>query len=193
LSLNSYTNKFNTIDSENETYERRVSGSDIKEIQKISFLNVPLCINFQIPTDGKFAIFLQAGVNLSIPLTYKYNSSGIFTFTGYYPAYNVLLQNLPDYGFPSNSTIISNGKLELKPTVFDGLARAGFQLFISEKIQIALGVTYSRSLSNISKYTSPDKFQLSSDIDQINSMMGGSSKTITQSVGLNLSFRYYIK
>lgn len=192
LSLNSYTNKFNSTDSENETYERRVTGSDIREIQKISFLNVPFCINFQIPIGSKSGFFLQAGVNLSIPISKEYNSSGTFTFTGFYPAYNVLLQNLPDYGFPSNSTVISNGNLELKPTISDGLARAGFQLFIGKKIQIALGVTYYRSLSNISKYASPDKFQLSSDINQINSMMGGSSKTTTQSVGLSLSLRYYI-
>ena len=197
LSLNSYTNKFNSTDSENETYERRVSGSDIKELQKISFLNVPFCINFQMPKGSRYGsrygLFLQAGVNLSIPMSDKYISSGTFTFTGYYPAYNVLLQNLPDYGFVNNSTVISNGNLELKPIIIDGLARAGFQLFISEKIQIALDITYFRSLSNISKYTSPDKFQLSSDINQINSMMGGSSNAIAQSFGLSLSFRYYLK
>jgi hypothetical protein len=193
LSLNSYTNRFNSTDSENEDYERRVTGSDIKELQKISFLNIPFCINFQIPAGNRFGFFIQAGVNLSIPTGKTFTSSGTFTFTGFYPAYNVLLQNLPDYGFVSNSKVVSNGNLELKPVVVDGLVSAGFHLFISEKIRIALGVTYNRSLSNISEYTSPEKFQLSSDVDQIKSIMGGSSKTTTQSVGLSLSFRYYIR
>jgi hypothetical protein len=192
LSLSSYSNKFDAIDSDNETYERRVSGSDIKELQKISFLNVPFCISFQISSGSRSGFFIHTGINLSIPFSNEYNSSGTFTFAGYYPAYNVILQNLPEYGFQSESKILSNGKLDLKSNIIDGVASAGFQLFISEKIQIALGVDYKRSLSNISKYNSPDKFVISSDINQINSMMGGTSKSLAESIGFKFSFRYYI-
>ena len=39
LELGTYQNKFNTTDSENEAYERQVSGTDIKEIQKVGFLS----------------------------------------------------------------------------------------------------------------------------------------------------------
>jgi len=193
LSLNTYANKFNSIDSENESYERRIAGTDIKEIQTISFLNLPLCIDFQLPVSSRFGFFLQTGISFSIPMSKKYNSSGTFTYTGFYPAYNALLQDLPAYGFVSNTEIKSDGSLELKTFNIDGMANAGFQYLIRNKIRIALGIHYNRSLSNISKYSSPDSFQLSSDINQINSMMGGSSKVTAQSIGLRLSFRYYLK
>lgn len=192
LTLDPYKNNYDTKDSENESYNRRVTGSNINEIQKIAFLNIPLCINFQVPFNNKFGMFLQSGINLLIPVSKKYTSSGTFTFTGYYPAYNVLLHDLPDYNFPSNAKSNSEGDLELKSITADAMICTGFHYFLQEKIQIALGAYYNRSLSNISKYTSPDKFQLSSDINQINSMMGGSSKANTQSVGLRLSFKYYL-
>jgi OmpA-OmpF porin, OOP family len=193
LSLNSYENKFTTTDSENETYERQVSGKDIKEIQDITFLKVPLCLNLQLFFGKRFGIYIQAGANLVLPLSKDYTGSGIFSYVGYYPAYNVTFQNLPPYGFPSNAAVSTNGQIELKSTNFEGLAGAGFQCFVSKKIQITLGATYSRSLSTISGYTAQDKFQLSSDVNSINSMMAGSSNVTAQSMGLRLALRYYLK
>jgi hypothetical protein len=193
FSLNAYTNKFSTIDSEDETYERQVSGSDLKELQNISLLSVPVCLNFRIPAGAASGFFLQAGVNFSIPVNRKYYSTGTFTFNGYYPAYNILFHDLPEYGFPSDAAISTRGNLELKPYDIEGLAIAGFEYTFRGKFQIAAGATYSRSLSTISNYSSAENFQLSSDVNRINSLMGGSKNSITESLGLRLSLRYYIK
>ncbi len=192
VTLNSYQNKFNTTDSENEAYERQISGTNIKEVQNIGFLSVPIYLNIRLPLNKKMGLFLQTGVDVSVPLMKNYNSSGTFTYKGYYPAYNVLLENLPAYGFPSNASVVTNGKLELKPLCFDAVAAAGFDFFIQEKMQIAIAACYNRSLSNISAYTLPEKFQLSSDVNQINSLMGGSSKVTIQSMGLKITLRYYL-
>ncbi|MCX6321050.1 MAG: outer membrane beta-barrel protein [Bacteroidia bacterium] len=193
LTLDTYQNKFNTTDSENESYERRVSGSGINEVQNIDFLSIPFCINLRLPFNETIGFFLQTGVNISFPISKNYKSSGTFTYKGYYPAYNVLLENLPAYGFPSNKSIDTDGELELKPLGFNATASAGFDFFIQKKIQIAVAACYDKSLSSISNYSSPDKFQLSSDANQINSLMGGSSKTTAQSIGLKIIFRYYLK
>lgn len=193
LSLVAYTNKFNTKDSEGEAYERRVSGSNIKEQQNVTFLNVPLCLNFRIPAGAAFGLFLKGGVNFSFPLKHEYNSSGTFNYSGYYPAYNVLLHDLPAYGFPGNSAISTSGDLELKPYNIEGIVLAGFQLTIKRKLQFIVGASYSQSLSTISNYGSSDQFQLSTDSDKLNSMMGGCKSSVAGSVGLRLSIRYYLK
>ena len=193
LTLDIYQNKFNAKDSENESYERRISGSDITEEQKVNFLCIPFIINLRIPFGKTVGFFIQPGVNLAIPLSNNYTSSGTFTYKGYYPAYNILLENLPAYGFPSNISNESNGTLELKPMGYNAIVSAGFDFFIQKKIQIAVAACYDKSLSSISEYSSPDKFQLSSDADQINSLMGGSSKATAQSMGLKIIFRYYLK
>ena len=193
LTLDTYQNKFNTTDSENESYERRVSGSGVKEVQNIDFLSIPFCIDLRLPFNETIGFFLQTGVNMAVPISKNYNSSGTFTYKGYYPAYNVLLENLPAYGFPSNLSSDTEGELELKPFGFNVTASAGFDFFIQKKIQIAVAACYDKSLSNISEYSSPDKFQLSSDADQINSLMGGCSRAIAQSMGLKIIFRYYLK
>lgn len=193
LTLGTYQNSFNTTDSENEAYERRVYGTGIKEVQKIGFLSLPVCLNIRLPLNKKIGFFLQSGINLAIPVTKKYTSSGTFTYKGYYPAYNVLLENLPAYGFPSNTYGVTEGALGIKSLNINALVSAGFDFLIQKNIQIGVGVSYSKSLSNISDYASPDKFQLSSDANQINSLMGGSSKTTVQSLGVNVRLRYFLK
>jgi hypothetical protein len=193
LTLKSYQNKYNATDSESESYERRVTGSDISETQKINFLTVPICINMRLPVSEKTGFFLQTGLNLAVPMTKSYSNSGKFTFKGYYSAYNVTLENLPLYGFPSNVNLTTNGKLDLKPLEFNFIVSAGFDLFVQEKVQIAAAVFFDKSLSNISNYSDIDKFHLSKDVDKINSLMGGCSKANVQSIGLKIALRYYLR
>jgi len=193
LSISSYQNKFNSTDSENELYERRVSGSNISEIQKISSLGIPFCINFRLPVNKTIGFLLQAGVNLAIPLNKNYSSHGTFSYKGYYSAYNALLENIPEYGFPDNLSSTTAGNLKLKSLIFEGIASTGFDVSIMGKLKVSLTACYDKSFSSISAYSLPDKFQLSSDAGKINSIMGGTSKTIIQSLGLRLTFRYYIK
>jgi hypothetical protein len=193
LNLDSYQSKFNTTDSENESYERRVSGTGIKENQNISAISIPICINLRLPFNETTGLFLQTGLNMSVPMGKSYSSNGTFTYKGYYPADNVLLESLPDYGFPSNVRSNTDGKLKLKSFGTDVMASAGFDFLINEKIEIAVAACYNKSLSNISGYSSPDSFQLTSDPGQINSFMGGTTKATSSSIGLRIAFRYYLK
>lgn len=193
VNFNSYENKFNTIDSEDEPYERRVTGTDIMEVQDIAFISVPIYLNLRLPFSKSFGFYLQAGANISVPISNSYSSSGTFTYKGYYSTYNVLLENLPDYGFPSNHNTVAKGEFELEQYNINAIGSAGFDLFIQKKIQIAIGAFYSKSLTNISAYSEPDKFQLSSDVDQMNSLMGGCSKVSLESMGIKIGLRYYFK
>ena len=192
VTLGTYEDKVNATDSENETYELRVTASGIKDEQKVGFLNIPMHLNLRLPFSNTIGFFLQPGVNLAIPLSKSYQSSGIFTYKGFYPAYNVVLENLPAYGFPTDLSSKTNGDLELNPLNFNVAVSAGLDFFIQKKFLIAIGANFDRSLTSISKYSSADDFHLSTEVDKINSLMGGSSKTIAQSIGVKISLRYFL-
>jgi hypothetical protein len=193
LMLNTFQNSVNSTDSENEVYELRVSGSDIIEQQKIGYLSIPLCLNLRLPFGKSVGFFIQPGISLAIPLEKTFKSAGTYTYKGYYPAYNVLLENLPDYGFPADLYSDAKGNLELNQTSFNAVVSAGLDFFIQKRFQIAVAATYEKSLSSISKYPSPDNFQLSTGVNQINSLMGGSGNTMVQSLGIKIVLRYYLK
>jgi len=192
LTLDTYQNKFNTTDSENEHYEKQISAINIVELQNLTYLSVPMLVNFNLPIGNKFGLLLQTGLGINFPLKGAYESSGVFTYKGYYPAYNVTLEDLPDYGFPSNLGTKGNGKLELTSPGFNAVASFGVDYKVNGNIQIGLKASYSSSLSNIATYSSPENFQLSSNPDELNSVMGGCSKVSAQSLGLEIMVRYLL-
>jgi hypothetical protein len=193
LTLDTYENAFDTTDSEDETYERRISGNDIREIQKISFLNIPVQLNAEIPFGKTIGFFIQSGINFSLPLSKTYNSTGTFTYSGYYPAYNVLLTDIPYEGFKSNVKNDAGGELKLKSGIMEFISSAGFLLFPEKKLQFSLGMFYNLMLSEISGYSPDSSFRLSSKENNFRSMMEGSDKVSASSIGLKVSLRYYIQ
>lgn len=193
ISLNTYQSKSNAIDSEKEAYELQVSGSNILEDQKINFLSVPICLNVRLPFAKVIGLFVKGGVNFAIPISKNYTSQGTFTYKGSYPQYNVLLENLPAYGFPTNRSVVSGGELAIKSLNVMAMASAGLDFMIQPNIQLAVAFSYNKSLSNVSSYTSQDKFQLTPEVDKMNSFMAKSSNTSVESMGINLCLRYFLK
>ncbi len=192
LSLASYTNAYDTTDSENEQYNRRISGKDIIETQKISFLYIPLSLNLQIPFSESFGLYLQAGINFSKPMQKNYNSTGTFSYSGYYPEYNVLIEKVSYEGFLSENKNSVSGELITKSLYQELFSSAGFQFTIHNSVQISLGVFYNKLLSDLSDNPSTATFQLSSIPNQMKSMMLGSTKATAQSMGLKIVLRFYL-
>jgi hypothetical protein len=193
ITLDTYDNEFDTTDSESESYTRQITGKNIIENQKISFLNIPLVFTFQIPFNTSFGMYLQTGVNFSLPMKKSYTSTGTFTYTGYYKAYNVSITGVTYEGFLQDKVNTIAGK-ELAIKSFDPelVFSAGFYVSMHDKTQISFGVLYNRMLSNISGYSSKSTFQLSSKPDQTRSMMEGSSKVTAHSLGLKVSLRIFL-
>lgn len=198
LNLISFQKNFDAIDSENEPFNMRVTGSGIQELQTVDFLSIPFCVHLRLPFNQTFGLFLKAGINLSVPINKKYSSSGIFTYKGYYPKYNVLLENLPAYGFVNDKNTASKGELEIKKLWFNTLVSAGFDVNITNSMQIGIAANINNSLlkesfTSSQVNASPDKFQLTPDASHIKSFMEGSSKATAQSLGLEITFRFFVK
>ena len=198
LNLKTYQKNFDAIDSENERFNMQVTGSGIQELQTVDFLSIPVCIHFRLPFNQTFGLFLKAGINFSLPISNKYNSSGTFTYRGYYPKYNVWLDSLPAYGFAKNKLVESKGSLNIKKICFNTLLSFGFDVNITNSIQFGVAANFNNALLKESYSSSlvnesPDKFLLTPDANHINSFIGGSSHATAQSVGLEINFRFFVK
>ena len=193
LSLDTYSNSLDTVDSENESYERRISGNNIEETQKIYFLEIPVMLNFQYPFSKAIGFYAQGGINLAIPVSKNYSSSGTYSYSGYYPAYNVLLKDIPYEGFKSNVKTDITGELKVKTFNPELVASGGFYFCTEKQYQISVGFFYKSILSDISDYPPVTSFQLSTHENQARSFMEGSEKATASSIGIIISLRYYIR
>ena len=194
LTLDAYQNSYTTVDSEKDVFEMRVTGKGIKELQTVDLLSIPLCVNLQVPFSKKIGMYFKGGISMAFPMNQKYTSTGTFTYKGFYPAYNDLLENLPAYGFPTDKSVTEAGQLKLKTLGVSPIISAGFDYAIRKKMQIAVGFSYINSSLGVKESTtSIDKFQLSPDAEHVNSFSGGSSKISASSVGVEISFKYSLK
>jgi len=187
FTLDSYQSEFQSTDTEGEKYVRMISAKNIQETQNVGFFNIPLRLNVRFSLGKKMSILFKPGINYAIPVVKKYESTGTFTYKGYYAQYPVTLENLPDYGFPTDLDTKINGKLELQKHSLFG--KGSIELYFNN--YLAIGFWYSHSFSNLSAYNSSDTFQLSTETNQINSLMGGSHKVSYSSYGISLNFRFY--
>ena len=171
----------------------RIKGESITEKQKLSFLNIPVCLVLKIPAGTKLGFYAKAGLSFNIPIVKSYDDHGTFTYDGYYAAYPVLLQDLPAYGFPKNLSTSTSGNLEIKSFNLSLVASGGATFIVNESIQLTLGMYFNRSLGNISTYVTNSNYRLTSKPNELNSIMGGTSGAGFQGLGLSLSLRYYIR
>ncbi len=192
LSLDSYSYSYDTLDSEKQTYNRIIDGNTIEETQRISFLNIPLLFNFQVPVKSKFGLYLQSGMNFSIPVKKTYLSNGTFSYTGFYPAYNVLITDIPYEDIKSNVNVDKEGQLKIKKMCPELVTSAGIWFMVRNSLHFSLGCCYNRMLTDISDYPAVSNFRLSTRTDHIRSFMEGSDNISASSLGIKISFRYIL-
>lgn len=191
--LDSYSISYNTTDDEAESFEMRISGKSITESQRVNFLNIPVCLNLRFSTGKKAGLYFRSGLGVNMPLSISYEGNGIFTYEGYYPAYPVLLQDLPTHGFPTNLNTNSSGTLKIKSLCLDLIAAAGATYYVNDIFQLSIGFNFIKSLGNISDYGKDNNFRLTSKADELKSIMEGSSSVSVQSLGVSLGLRYYLR
>lgn len=194
LTLDAYQNSFTTVDSEKDVFEMRVTGKGIKELQTVDLLSIPLFVNLRVPFSKKIGMYFKGGISMAFQMNQKYTSTGTFTYKGFYPAYNDLLENLPAYGFPTDKSVSETGQLKLKTVGISPIISAGFDYAIQKKTQIAVGFSFRNTNFGVKEgQASLDKFQLSPDAEHVNSFSGGSSKISASSVGVEITFKYSLK
>ncbi len=190
--IDTYQHIFNTFDIENDPYELRILGNDIEEIQQFEILSIPFCINLRMPLSKVIGTYLLTGINFYVPIDEFYESAGTFTYKGYFPEYNVVLEDLPEYGFPSDARIQSEGAPELKPMSYGFVASLGFDYLYNKRVQVIMAAYFDRSFSGVLADTQTGEFYLTTNAEHVNSILGCANKVTLQSFGLKIGVRYYL-
>ena len=191
--LRSYSTDFSAVDDEGESYEMQIEGSAITEIQKISFLSIPVSLALRVPAGSTLGFFVDAGVSAEIPIMKSYDATGTFSYDGYYPAYPVTLEDIAAHGFPSN--LLTEVSEDIEINSFNGAlsASAGIYFYLGSSFQISLGAHLCKVLGDIANYEGGENFYLTTQAYELNSLMQGSTYAGVQALGISLGLRYFIK
>lgn len=91
--------KIDCTDIDGDAYQASLSTNDLKEQLTLTYLDIPIRLCFGQPAKDRVTAYFKIGVTPSINLLSNFNSSGNYTLKGYYPQWDVTLEDIPELGF----------------------------------------------------------------------------------------------
>lgn len=188
--LPDYHFEYNSIDADDEEYNRIVNSDKISEIQKNTFLDIQLGVQYRIPLSKSVRFNFSLSGLYSINIESEFESEGTFSYQGYYPQYNITLYDLPQYNFASDQALSKSGEMDLIYG-FSMLAGLGFEFRLSELMNFQLEGYYQQSLKNLSENERVN-YVISDNPSDLNSLMNASSYTKITGYGLKIGFVFIL-
>lgn len=197
--LNGYTQShLNQIDSEGDSFTKHLYLHDWKEVQKTTFVELPVLLSFQylLGEESDWKIYAHAGLKMQLPVKTSYNvERGDIETQAYYPEWGITLYGLDEYGIERISDYRPLGDYSLKTSLASTLS-LGLMYSLNDKFELYGGATFDYGLNNIRK--SKVDIDLISDLGnegrKYNGMLSSSvsSKINTLSLKMEIGLRFRI-
>jgi hypothetical protein len=140
--------QYNTVDAEAESFQFRYKATNLREEQKLGYVNVPIGIQFETP--GSTKLYLAAGAKIGFATSGTYESTiQNLTTSGYYPQYNVELFAPAFAGFASTNNV-KTGKQDIDTDVsYSATFETGLKQNIGDRSSFYIGLYLDYGLNNI--------------------------------------------
>jgi len=135
---------YETVDIDNDNYYLHATSDAFVNDVKLSYIEIPIGIVLRF---GGF--ITRLGIKYGIPGSSTSTfSSGSITTTGYYPEYNVLLYDIPEYGFDTYVLSDVEGKVEPESAI-SAFIQLGYSIPLSQKANLSFTGVYQTSLGSV--------------------------------------------
>jgi hypothetical protein len=140
--------QYTTIDAENESFQFRYKATELREKQKLGYVNVPITIQYENPGPTKF--YLAAGVKIGFAVSGSYETKmENLTTSGYYPQYNVELFGPTFAGFASTDNVTANKQDLNTKTSYAATFETGLKQKVGDRSSVYIGLYLDYGLNDI--------------------------------------------
>jgi hypothetical protein len=146
-------------------YNASLSYKNVKEQLSLLYLDIPLYLEIGKPSQTKFKAYGKIGVKASILLMDKFKGEGTYTSTGYYPEWDIVLDDVSYLGFANDAPCYDNPEYNLNTFVLWSSVSAGFTVPLSNSEKdilrntiLRFGIKWDYSLMAISKSAADSQF-----------------------------------
>lgn len=131
----------NGIDANGDSFQAMYTFGALQESQSLTYLDIPVRVCFGEPAKGQMGLYVKLGVTPSVKIADRFQGSGKYTLKGYYPQWDVTLENIVELGFGSDLEYYSaDNQPEAKGFVLWGNAMLGGYLPLGGKLLLNAGV-----------------------------------------------------
>ncbi|SDB86111.1 OmpA family protein [Williamwhitmania taraxaci] len=160
---------------------------NITEKQKVAYLSMPLQLRFDYSLSKRFVVYANVGYFLSFVMSSEYESNVMLSRQGYYPRFNVLINNVDvdgsQYFYPTNKSL--SDKESLKLTSSSGIiASLGVKYKMSPRWALFGGFKTCLGLTNSSAYNASNTMVVANANRTLNTLMGRGDKINANAYGM---------
>lgn len=90
------------IDADGDSFQAMYSFGDLQESLALTYLDIPIRVCFGQPARDHMGLYAKIGMTPSVNIGHNFKGSGTYTLKGYYPQWDVTLENITELGFGSD-------------------------------------------------------------------------------------------
>lgn len=181
-------------DADGDSYYLQANGKSFSEITELNFIEIPIFVKFRFgfrKISYLNHIYFSLGPVFSYGISNTVTTNGNYTYEGYYPEYNVLLYDIPQYDYYTDIESKSTPKSNIKSINIAGLVEMGINFpIIGEKLNMNLALIYQQGFANLSEGN--ESYLLTHGYNNNSSLIDSRSKSSTRLFGLNIGILYKI-
>ena len=121
------------VDQSGSAFVYNISTSNYNEKQTLNAIQIPLFLQYKKNINKGIDFNFRAGAKYFLPVDYKIKASAnSVTASGYYPDVNLIITDLPEYGFGNQANYAATGEYPTKG-IFMSSFELGFTFAVGEK------------------------------------------------------------
>ena len=136
-------------DNDGDPFKAHYSFNDLEEKLGLTYLDIPVRLCVSQPLKDRVTVYAKAGLTPSFKIGSSFKGSGTYTLEGYYPQWDVTLNDVDVLGFGSDLECYDAFQPEVKPFVLWGnLAFGAYVPFKESPVELNAGVKFDFPLTS---------------------------------------------
>ena len=96
-------------DADGDSYQAIYDYGELSEKLKLTYFDIPIRLCIGQPAADRVTAYFKLGITPSIKVSSKFEGEGTYSLKGYYPQWDVTLENIPELGFGNDINCYKDG------------------------------------------------------------------------------------
>ncbi len=156
---NPYELTESATDADGDSFQAMYSFGKLQESLSLTYLDIPIRVCFGQPTKKHVSVYAKLGLTPSVKVSDKFQGTGTYNLKGYYPQWDVTLENISELGFGSDLNYYAdNQKINVSGFVIWGNVSLGAYVpFGDAPILFNAGLSLDFPFMSLGKANAGDK------------------------------------
>lgn len=176
------------MDIDGDKYNAYRFFNNVEESLALGYLEIPISLHVgNNHATSSVSLWGEVGATLGLNVRNVFEGKGTYSCEGYYPQWNVTIQDIPFLGFVENSELYNGStKHDVNSLLIWGSLAAGIYAPIGSKIGLDLGGRVAFTLNPICDKGQEDYYVL----EQCNMLQGEKKRLLEYGVYVKLTYKF---